>query len=39
MRRLFVLGGLSAIGPLSIDMYLPALPALARDLRARRSRS
>ncbi len=31
-RRLFVLGGLSAIGPLSIDMYLPALPALARDL-------
>lgn len=31
--RLFVLlGGLTAFGPLSIDMYLPALPAISRDL-------
>lgn len=31
-RILFVLGALSAFGPLSTDMYLPALPALARSL-------
>src|SRR5947209_20453693 len=36
--RLFVLlGGLTAFGPLSIDMYLPALPAIARDLAASES--
>src|SRR4051794_2137772 len=29
-----VLGALSAFGPLSIDMYLPALPELADDLGA-----
>ncbi len=29
-----VLGLLSAYGPMSIDMYLPALPAIAADLRA-----
>jgi DHA1 family bicyclomycin/chloramphenicol resistance-like MFS transporter len=29
-----VLGSLTAIGPLAIDMYLPALPAIARDLAA-----
>jgi DHA1 family bicyclomycin/chloramphenicol resistance-like MFS transporter len=29
---LVVLGGLSAFGPLSIDMYLPALPRIAGDL-------
>lgn len=29
---LVVLGGLSAFGPLSIDLYLPALPQLTRDL-------
>src|SRR5215471_3075076 len=29
-----VLGGLSAFGPLSIDMYLPALPRMATDLGA-----
>ncbi len=29
-----ILGSLSAIGPLSIDMYLPALPALATELDA-----
>ncbi len=30
-QRLFILGALSAFGPLSIDMYLPALPSLSRD--------
>ena len=29
-----ILGGLSAFGPLSMDMYLPGLPALTRDLGA-----
>lgn len=29
---LMVLAGLSAFAPLSIDMYLPALPVMARDL-------
>jgi DHA1 family bicyclomycin/chloramphenicol resistance-like MFS transporter len=29
-----ILGGLTAMGPLAIDMYLPALPAIARDLNA-----
>jgi len=29
---LLVLAGLSAFAPLSIDMYLPALPVMARDL-------
>src|SRR4051794_17430812 len=29
-----VLGALSAFGPLSIDMYLPALPQMADDLGA-----
>jgi DHA1 family bicyclomycin/chloramphenicol resistance-like MFS transporter len=27
-----ILGALSALGPLSIDMYLPSLPAIQRDL-------
>src|SRR6266702_68425 len=27
----FILGALTAFGPLSIDMYLPALPSLSRD--------
>lgn len=31
---LLVLGALAAFGPLSIDMYLPALPTIAEDLRA-----
>jgi len=36
--RLFVLlGGLTAFGPLSIDMYLPALPVIGRDLAASES--
>ncbi len=36
MRRssLVVLGALSAFGPISTDMYLPGLPAMARDLGA-----
>jgi DHA1 family bicyclomycin/chloramphenicol resistance-like MFS transporter len=29
-----ILGGLSAFGPLSMDMYLPGLPALTRDFGA-----
>ncbi|MFC9083820.1 multidrug effflux MFS transporter [Streptomyces sp. NPDC057062] len=36
-RRLLTvltLGALLALGPLSIDMYLPALPAISADLRA-----
>jgi MFS transporter, DHA1 family, multidrug resistance protein len=31
---LLILGGLSALGPLSTDMYLPALPALGQELGA-----
>ena len=27
-----ILGALSAFGPLSLDLYLPSLPSLARDL-------
>jgi MFS transporter, DHA1 family, multidrug resistance protein len=33
-RLIFVLGALTAFGPLSIDMYLPGLPALAATLDA-----
>ncbi len=29
---ILILGSLSAFGPLSIDMYLPALPTLAKEL-------
>ena len=32
LHILLILGGLSAFGPLSIDMYLPAFPAMAEDL-------
>lgn len=32
-----LLGMLAAFAPLSIDMYLPALPAIARDLQASRA--
>jgi DHA1 family bicyclomycin/chloramphenicol resistance-like MFS transporter len=32
VRLIFILGALSAFAPLTIDMYLPALPALAIDL-------
>src|SRR5258708_6457295 len=31
VQLVFILGALSAFGPLSIDMYLPALPSLTRD--------
>jgi DHA1 family bicyclomycin/chloramphenicol resistance-like MFS transporter len=31
---ILILGALSAFGPLSMDMYLPGLPALSRDLGA-----
>src|SRR4051812_15860529 len=34
-RLILILGALSAFGPLSLDMYLPALPALARDFGTR----
>ncbi|MBV9337252.1 MAG: multidrug effflux MFS transporter [Solirubrobacterales bacterium] len=33
-RLVLILGGLSAFGPLSMDMYLPGLPALTRELGA-----
>ena len=33
-RVVLLLGSLIALGPLSIDLYLPALPALADDLEA-----
>jgi DHA1 family bicyclomycin/chloramphenicol resistance-like MFS transporter len=32
LRTLVILGALTAFGPLSMDLYLPALPALTRDL-------
>ena len=32
LRRVLVLGSLVALGPLTIDMYLPALPAIVDDL-------
>jgi MFS transporter, DHA1 family, multidrug resistance protein len=32
LRLVMVLGTLTAIGPLSIDMYLPGFPAVAREL-------
>ncbi|HZS79120.1 MAG TPA: Bcr/CflA family multidrug efflux MFS transporter [Ktedonobacteraceae bacterium] len=34
VQLVLILGSLSAFGPLSIDMYLPSLPALSRDLNA-----
>jgi DHA1 family bicyclomycin/chloramphenicol resistance-like MFS transporter len=33
-RLIFILGALTAFGPFSTDMYLPAFPTLARDLNA-----
>jgi len=32
LQLVLVLGSLTAIGPLTVDMYLPAMPALAADL-------
>jgi DHA1 family bicyclomycin/chloramphenicol resistance-like MFS transporter len=34
LRTVVILGALTAMGPLAIDMYLPALPSIARDLQA-----
>jgi DHA1 family bicyclomycin/chloramphenicol resistance-like MFS transporter len=34
LRNAVVLGLLSAVGPFAIDMYLPALPTIAADLKA-----
>ncbi|KYZ76080.1 MFS transporter [Anaerosporomusa subterranea] len=34
LRLVLILGSLSTFGPLSIDMYLPALPNLSEDLHA-----
>ncbi|KPV40760.1 multidrug effflux MFS transporter [Alicyclobacillus ferrooxydans] len=34
VSKIVILGFLSAVAPLSIDMYLPALPALSRDMHA-----
>ena len=34
LRNALILGLLSALGPFAIDMYLPALPAIGRDLNA-----
>ena len=34
IRLIIILGALTAIGPLSVDMYLPALPSLTHDLAA-----
>jgi DHA1 family bicyclomycin/chloramphenicol resistance-like MFS transporter len=34
LRDVLILGGLSALGPLSADLYIPALPALSRELGA-----
>jgi DHA1 family bicyclomycin/chloramphenicol resistance-like MFS transporter len=33
MRLTLILGSLTAFGPLSIDMYLPGLPTIAREFR------
>ncbi|WP_270887655.1 multidrug effflux MFS transporter [Pedococcus sp. 5OH_020] len=37
LRFVLVLGALTAIGPLTIDTYLPALPSITRDLAASES--
>ncbi|MFC3052452.1 multidrug effflux MFS transporter [Kordiimonas pumila] len=34
LRAAFILGLLSAVGPFAIDMYLPAMPEISRDLNA-----
>jgi MFS transporter, DHA1 family, multidrug resistance protein len=39
LRLYLVLAALTILGPFAIDMYLPGLPALARDLRASESTS
>src|SRR5262245_45451680 len=37
LAELTILGALSAFGPLSMDMYLPATPSMATDLHATQS--
>ncbi|TDE08237.1 multidrug effflux MFS transporter [Jiangella asiatica] len=37
IRRVLVLGALTALGPLTIDLYLPAFPAISGDLGASES--
>jgi len=37
LQLVLVLGALTALGPLAIDMYLPALPSLSADLNASES--
>lgn len=37
LRRVLVLGALTALGPLTVDLYLPAFPAIADDLHAAES--
>jgi DHA1 family bicyclomycin/chloramphenicol resistance-like MFS transporter len=37
VRNSVVLGLLTAVGPISVDMYLPALPGIAEDLSASQS--
>jgi DHA1 family bicyclomycin/chloramphenicol resistance-like MFS transporter len=32
LRLTLILGALAALGPLSIDMYLPSFPSVARSL-------
>ncbi len=32
LRLILILGSLTALGPFSIDMYLPGFPAMAKDL-------
>jgi DHA1 family bicyclomycin/chloramphenicol resistance-like MFS transporter len=32
LKLVLLIGGLSMLGPLSMDLYLPALPSLTRDL-------
>ena len=34
LKLYFVLGSLTLLGPLTLDMYLPAFPSLSRDLHA-----
>jgi DHA1 family bicyclomycin/chloramphenicol resistance-like MFS transporter len=34
LRLFLVLGSLTAVGPIAIDAYLPAFPAIAHDLHA-----
>jgi DHA1 family bicyclomycin/chloramphenicol resistance-like MFS transporter len=37
LRMLLILGAMSFFGPLCIDLYLPALPAISRDLHSSES--